>query len=52
VLVDVSSGAIMGSLMGIPDLAKLKECVKSGVRYRAHVEAVAGGRVDVTVIRR
>lgn len=51
VLVDVASGAVMGSLMGIPKLAELRECLTNGVRYRAHVEAVSGGRVDVTVIR-
>ncbi len=51
VLVDADTGDEMGALVGIPDLARLRECVANGVRYRAHVEAVSGGRVDVTVIR-
>lgn len=51
VFVDPASGAIMGSLIGIPNLATVRDCLTDGVRYRAHVEAVTGGRVDVTVIR-
>ena len=37
--------------MGIPDLDVLIRCLEVGVAYRAYVESVAGGRVDVTVIQ-
>ncbi len=44
-------GTTVGSLTGIPDLDVLIRCLEAGVTYRAYVESVAGGRVDVTVIR-
>lgn len=51
VLIDLAGGAIVGSLTGIPDLDMLIQCLEAGVGYRAYVESVAGGRVDVTVIQ-
>lgn len=50
VFVDIASGAIVGSLTAIPDLDVLIECLRLET-YRAHVDAVTGGRVDVTVIK-
>lgn len=51
VFTDVASGAIVGSLAAVPNLDVLIECLRSQVEYRAHVESVDGGKVDVTVIR-
>jgi len=49
VCVHVGTGATVGSIGGIPGLSKLIECLKAGVQYEAHVNNIAGGRVDVTV---
>lgn len=51
VLFDLTSGNIVGSLTGIPDLDVLIRCLQNDVSYRAYVEGVTGGRVDVTVIK-
>ncbi|MGZ8287095.1 MAG: hypothetical protein ACXW27_11995 [Allosphingosinicella sp.] len=51
VLFDITTKTIVGSLTGIPNLDVLIRCLQDGVEYRAHVENVAGGRVDVTVIK-
>ena len=50
VLVD-SAGATVGSISGIPGLATLIACLASGVAYRAYVDRINGGRVDVTLVR-
>jgi len=49
VLVDPTSNSIVGSLAGIPNLDVLLGCLENGVGYRAFVDSVDGGRVDVTV---
>ena len=46
-----SSGAVVGAIGGIPGLAVFLECLSSGVAYEAHVDAIVGGRVDITVQR-
>jgi hypothetical protein len=51
VFTDLATGAVVGSLAAIPDLKVLIDCLKSQVDYRAHVDAVTGGRVDVTVVK-
>lgn len=51
VLVDEISGATVGSLAGVPNLAVLIRCLEDKVPYRALVEHVDGGRIDVTVIQ-
>lgn len=51
ILIDLASGAAVGSLAGIPNLDVLIRCLQAGVAYRAYVESVTGGRVDVTVIQ-
>jgi len=51
VLFDLASRAIVGSLAGIPGLNVLIECLESGVEYRAYVDNVVGGRVDITVVQ-
>jgi hypothetical protein len=51
VLVDAVLGRPVGSLAGVPDLATLIRCLTSGVQYRAYVDRVDGGRVEITVIR-
>jgi hypothetical protein len=51
VFADLATGAIVGSLAAIPDLDVLIQCIRSHVAYRAHVDSVAGGRVDVTVVK-
>jgi hypothetical protein len=45
------SGAIVGSIGGIPGLAVFLQCLEAAVAYEAHVDAIAGGRVDITVQR-
>jgi hypothetical protein len=51
VLVHKVTFVTVGSLAGVPDLATLMRCLDQGVPYRAHVDRVDGGRIDVTVIR-
>ncbi|WP_342148085.1 hypothetical protein [Methylorubrum sp. SB2] len=51
VLVDEVTLATVGSLAGIPDLATLIRCLEQDIPYRAYVDHVDGGRIDVTVIR-
>ena len=51
VLFDLASGTIVGSLTGLPDLDVLIRCLENGVDYRAYTDAVAGGRIDVTVVK-
>jgi hypothetical protein len=51
VLIDPNSGNVVGALAGLPNLAMLMRCLEDGVSYRAHVDKVDGGRIDVTVIR-
>ena len=48
---NTATGAIVGSLGAVPDLVTLIDCLRNGVRYRAYVDSVTGGRVDITVIR-
>ncbi len=50
-LSDLASNAIVGSLTGIPNLDVLIRCLENGVDYRAYTDAVAGGRIDVTVVK-
>jgi hypothetical protein len=51
VLVDEITSAIVGSLAGVPNLAILIRCLEEGVPYRAIVDHVDGGRVDITVLQ-
>jgi hypothetical protein len=51
ILVDEVTGATVGSLAGVPNLAVLIRCLDDGVPYRALVDRVDGGRIDVTVIQ-
>jgi hypothetical protein len=51
ILVDEVTGATVGSLAGVPNLAVLIRCLDDGVPYRALVDHVDGGRIDVTVIQ-
>jgi hypothetical protein len=51
VLVDEVTSETVGSLAGIPDLATLIRCLDQGIPYRAYVDRVDGGRIDITVIR-
>lgn len=51
VLVDEVTSETVGSLAGIPDLATLIRCLDQGVHYRAYVDSVDGGRIDITVVR-
>ncbi len=51
VLFDLAGGSIVGSLTGIPDLDVLIRCLENGVDYRAYTDTVAGGRIDVTVVK-
>lgn len=51
VLVDVVTNATVGSLAGVPNLAILIRCLEDGVPYRAIVDHVDGGRIDVTVVQ-
>jgi hypothetical protein len=51
VLVDPVSGNIVGSLAGVPKLAILIRCLDEGVDYRAYVDKIDGGRVDVSLAR-
>ena len=51
ILVDDVTGSTVGSLAGIPNLAVLMRCLEDGVPYRALVDHVDGGRIDVTVIK-
>jgi hypothetical protein len=51
ILIDEVTGAIVGSLAGVPNLAVLIRCLDDGVPYRALVDDVDGGRIDVTVIQ-
>jgi hypothetical protein len=51
ILVDEVTLATVGSLAGIPNLATLIRCLDQGVAYRAYVDRVDGGRIDVTVVR-
>lgn len=50
VFVDLANGATVGSLTAIPDLDVLIECLRTEA-YRAHVDSVTSGRVDVTIIK-
>jgi hypothetical protein len=51
VLIDEVTNITVGSLAGIPNLAILIRCLEDGVPYRAIVDHVDGGRIDVTVLR-
>ena len=51
VLVDEVTGATVGSLAGVPNLAILIRCLEAGVTYRAIVDDVSGGRIDITVLQ-
>ena len=51
VLVDEVSLATVGSLAGVPNLAILMRCLEAGVPYRAIVNHVDGGRIDITVVQ-
>lgn len=51
ILVDEVTGVTIGSLAGVPNLAVLIRCLDDGVPYRALVDQVDGGRIDVTVIQ-
>lgn len=46
-----STGAVVGSIGGIPGLAVFLQCLEAAVAYEAQVTAIVGGRVDVTVQR-
>lgn len=48
---DPVSQKIVGSVAGVPGLAKVIECLEAGVAYRANVVAVDGGRVDIHILR-
>lgn len=51
-VVDPLTGETVGTLAGVPRLHDLVRCIlHEGEEYRAFVEAVDGGRVDVTVTR-
>jgi hypothetical protein len=51
ILVDEVMGATVGSLAGVPNLAVLIRCLDDGVPYRALVDYVDGGRIDITVVQ-
>lgn len=51
VLIDEVTGATVGSLAGVPNLAVLIRCLEDDVPYRAIVDHVDGGRIDVTILR-
>jgi hypothetical protein len=51
ILVDEVTNTTVGSLAGVPNLAVLIRCLDEGVPYRALVDHVDGGRIDVTVIQ-
>lgn len=51
ILTDEVTDVTVGSLAGIPNLATLIRCIDEGVVYRALVDDVQGGRIDVTVTR-
>lgn len=51
VFVDPVTGEKVGSLAGVRRLADIIRCLMRGVTYRAYVDAVSGGRVEVTVTR-
>lgn len=50
-LLDPAAGVTVGSISGIPGLNILIQCLNGGVSYRAYVDKVDGGRVDVTLVR-
>lgn len=51
ILTDEVTGVTVGSLAGIPNLATLIRCLDDGITYRALVDDVQGGRIDVTINR-
>lgn len=51
ILTDDVTGVTVGSLAGVPNLALLIRCLDDGVSYRALVDNVDGGRIDVTVLQ-
>ncbi len=51
VLVELVSNAAVGALGAVPDLDILINCIDTGVEYRAYVDSVSGGRVEITVVR-
>lgn len=51
ILIDEVTGVTVGSLAGVPNLAILIRCLEDGVPYRAIVDRVDGGRIDVTVLQ-
>jgi len=51
VLIDEVTNATVGSLAGVPNLAILIRCLEDGVTYRAIVDHVDGGRIDITVLQ-
>lgn len=48
---DPAARAVVGSIAGIPNLNVLIDCLTRGVEYRAYVDHVSGGRVDITIVR-
>lgn len=51
VFVNPVTGTVVGSLAGVSGLARLIRCMREGVAYRAYVDSVSGGRVEVTITR-
>ena len=51
ILVNEVTNDIVGSLAGVPNLAILIRCLDDGVSYRALVDRVDGGRIEVTVLQ-
>lgn len=49
ICVHTVTGGTVGAIGGIPGLSRVIECLQAGVNYEAHVDNIAGGRVDVTV---
>jgi hypothetical protein len=49
VCVHRATGRPVGAIGGVPGLGLLLECLEAGISYEAVVDAVSGGRVDVTL---
>lgn len=49
VCVHRATAATVGAIAGIPGLARFLDCLAEGVVYEAQVDAIVGGRIDVTV---
>ena len=48
---DAVDGRTLGAIGGIPDLSRLIRCLRAGAVYRAVVNAVDGGRTEISVLR-